>query len=106
VDSGAPRVKHAFDAEGVYRVTLEVTDLLGRTARADGQLTVRPGAPACAEDAECQDVDRCLDGRCSGLWGPACPAAPDAGPTCSGCQVDADCPAGFACRAGACASAP
>lgn len=65
LDAGAPRVKHAYPAEGVFAVAVEVEDLAGRTARAQGTVTVRLGAPACTRDEQCSAADVCRDGRCA-----------------------------------------
>jgi Cys-rich repeat protein len=103
-DSGAPRVRHSYAAEGIYSVSLEVEDLEGRRARADGRLTVRAAPPRCAADSDCAGFDVCREARCSALWGPSCSPSPDGGPACAGCAHDQDCPAGAVCRAGVCAT--
>jgi len=70
IDSGAPRVRHAYAAEGVFAVSLEVEDVQGRSARADGQITVRTAAPTCRNDLDCTGLDTCQESRCTALWGP------------------------------------
>ena len=64
-DAGVPRLHHAYAAEGVYQVALEVEDLLGRKARAQGQVTVRGGAPVCRVDFDCAPGDLCQEARCT-----------------------------------------
>src|SRR5438105_2163783 len=88
IDSGNATAAHAFAAEGVFQISLEVEDLSGRTARAQGQLTVRTAPPACAADTDCgTGFDTCVRGRCTALWGPPCSPQPDGGP-CQGCATD------------------
>lgn len=65
VDAGAPRLHHTYAAEGVFAVSLEVEDLLGRKARAATQVTVRTGAPVCLVDADCAAGDLCREARCT-----------------------------------------
>lgn len=64
VDSGTPRVRHAYASEGVFAVALEVEDLSGRTARVSGQLTVRASTPTCSRDEDCQTPDLCRESLC------------------------------------------
>lgn len=65
IDAGAPRLHHTYTAEGVYAVSLEVEDLLGRKARAATQVTVRTGAPVCLVDRDCAAGDLCREARCT-----------------------------------------
>jgi len=65
VDAGLPRVHHSYAAEGVFAVSLEVEDLLGRKARAATSLTVRAGAPVCLADTDCAAGDLCREARCT-----------------------------------------
>ena len=65
LDAGAPRVHHSYASEGVYAVSLEVEDLLGRKARAATQVTVRTGAPVCLVDGDCAAGDLCREARCT-----------------------------------------
>ena len=65
LDAGAPRLHHSYPAEGVYAVSLEVEDLLGRRARAATQVTVRTGAPVCRVDSDCAAGDLCREARCT-----------------------------------------
>ncbi len=65
VDAGAPRLHHTYAAEGVFAVSLEVEDLLGRKARAATQVTVRAGAPVCLVDRDCAAGDLCREARCT-----------------------------------------
>ena len=65
LDAGAPRVHHAYAAEGVYAVSLEVEDLLGHKARAATTVTVRTGAPVCRVDTDCAAADLCREARCT-----------------------------------------
>ena len=65
VDAGAPRLHHVYAAAGIYAVSVEVEDLVGRRARAEGQVTVRSGAPVCLTDADCAAGDRCQEARCT-----------------------------------------
>ena len=65
VDVGVPRLHHTYAAEGVFAVSLEVEDLLGRKARAATQVTVRTGAPVCLVDGDCAAGDLCREARCT-----------------------------------------
>jgi PKD domain len=65
VDAGTARLHHAYAAEGVYAVSLDVEDLQGRTASCAATLTIRSGAPACATDADCSAGDLCRETRCT-----------------------------------------
>ncbi|MBS2025406.1 MAG: PKD domain-containing protein [Deltaproteobacteria bacterium] len=65
IDSGAPRLAYTFTAEGVVAVQLEVTDLQGRTARVQGTVTVRVGAPVCSTDADCTTPEVCEASYCA-----------------------------------------
>lgn len=76
-DSGAPRVRHTYASEGVFDVQLEVEDLLGRTARVVGILTVRKNAPACSRDEDCDTPDVCRESLCVTTMTKSPPAGSD-----------------------------
>ena len=69
VDSGIPRLQHAWTSAGTYTVSLEVQDAQGRTALAQGQIQVRQNPPACSTDANCTAPDVCIQTRCTATWG-------------------------------------
>ena len=66
-DSGEGEVvvRHAYAQEGVFAISLEVEDVQGRSARVQGQLTVRQNTPLCHADSDCQPLDRCIESLCN-----------------------------------------
>ena len=68
-DRGAPSATHTFAQEGVFAVALEVQDAQGRTARAQGQITIRQNPPACTSASDCQPPDACVSSRCTATVG-------------------------------------